>query len=561
MEPSTNPEEINCDSEPSILPLLHELLLTIPAVEQASSDILTNPDSQIAEHIEVNEQNPLSGLEGELLYLNSLDSVLPFFHELLGEIPSAEYTYQAINVSESPETDQPHSSSEVLRSTLQSGGGGVQRPVQDEADRPRAGGSAESIQDEIDPCAGTSADSSQRQTRMVEGEHFNNLEMRRSFEVPSRDSSDLFRFYQDVVGILHQMSEEIGQEVRRGDLIQLELRGEQFHNHITLHMNDDNDIDAILPAFEGLLERIVQSNQNFAADEKLDLIAQIVHNPTGGYSRVRTERLLDCELIAKKRRHLYIVGERDDQLCFAISLAHVMRPGSTDAEAACEGERLQGLAGLSRDTAVNFSDICKFESIVKRKIIIFHRKREGRALSRFETGFTDRTHPVFLFLFHEHYYGVQNIVGFLGSKYVCRYCYAPYEDQNKHRCEGWCQVCKSYSCTDLPYKPVLCQSCNRWCRTALCYEKHKEIRQLPSSLGKRKRNPVTRSVCDAMRRCNLCLSVYGVDQKHTCRGQKCPICGVQLPFQADLDGHKCYMLPLQPSEEHTGRIVFFVLKP
>ncbi|MEQ2253819.1 hypothetical protein ILYODFUR_036455, partial [Ilyodon furcidens] len=72
-------------------------------------------------------------------------------------------------------------------------------------------------------------------------------------------------------------------------------------------------------------------------------------------------------------------------------------------------------AGLDEQTAVTFGDIGKFENILKRKIVVFHRTTGSTALFKFETGFPDCSNPLFLLLFQGHYYGIKNLKGFIGA--------------------------------------------------------------------------------------------------------------------------------------------------
>jgi len=55
--------------------------------------------------------------------------------------------------------------------------------------------------------------------------------------------------------------------------------GENVRDYVSFTNSDQGR--NILPAFEGLLDRIVQSNNNIAADEGVELIVHIVRNPTG----------------------------------------------------------------------------------------------------------------------------------------------------------------------------------------------------------------------------------------------------------------------------------------
>lgn len=85
-------------------------------------------------------------------------------------------------------------------------------------------------------------------------------------------------------------------------------------------------------------------------------MVQVVHDPRGGVKR-KMEKILDCKIMRIKRRHLYIVDNGNDHLCFAISLAHVIYPLVSDKQALEQGRELQRLAGLSDQTPVTFSDV------------------------------------------------------------------------------------------------------------------------------------------------------------------------------------------------------------
>ncbi|KAF7646309.1 hypothetical protein LDENG_00190110 [Lucifuga dentata] len=128
------------------------------------------------------------------------------------------------------------------------------------------------------------------QYRTVSRNHFNNLEMRRVFTIPPpRNIPDLTQFYEDVLQILRDLADAVKTEARRNDVVQLELIGENVQNHVSVTISDEDD-DAILPAFEGLLERLVQSNADIASDTRLELVVQVVRKPKGGVKR-RLEKL------------------------------------------------------------------------------------------------------------------------------------------------------------------------------------------------------------------------------------------------------------------------------
>lgn len=115
----------------------------------------------------------------------------------------------------------------------------------------------------------------------------------------------------------------------------------------------------------------MQSNREIMTNPSLELVVQLVQNPRGGAKR-KLEKNLDVEIFAKNKKshHLYLIGDRWDQLCFAISVTHLLHPTFTDSQAAQYRKELQRRAGLNDQTPVTFSDVHKFENIVKRKIVV-----------------------------------------------------------------------------------------------------------------------------------------------------------------------------------------------
>ncbi|XP_056902762.1 uncharacterized protein LOC130533410 [Takifugu flavidus] len=238
-------------------------------------------------------------------------------------------------------------------------------PEQDE--RPGEGGSESSPSPHLSPQQGggglgenPSDLSPERGERFFND--FNAWRTRRSFNIPTRGNvPDIATFYRDVTGVISELVDVARRHSSRNDLIQLEVVGENVHNHVTVAVDEQGE--NILPAFNGMLDRIVQSNGIISSDENIEFILHVVQNPGGGAKR-KMEKTLDCEIIDKKRRHLFIVDNRDNQLCFAISLAHVIYPKLTERECLDIARKLQHQAGLNDETPVTFSDIGKFENIL-----------------------------------------------------------------------------------------------------------------------------------------------------------------------------------------------------
>ncbi|CAG5950739.1 unnamed protein product [Menidia menidia] len=183
---------------------------------------------------------------------------------------------------------------------------------------------------------------------------------------------------------------------------------------------------------------VMHSNAELPANNNLELIFQVVRNPSGGVKR-KLEKTLDCELINEKKRHSYLPGA-----CL------------TDREASVQGKQWQLMEGLTEQTPVNFSDVNKLERIVKMKIVVFYRKGEKHLLCKFETDFPDRSNPLFLFLLGNHYYEIRNLTGFTGAKYTCSYCYIGFDHPERHLFKGYCPICHDPSCHLRPLRSVQC---------------------------------------------------------------------------------------------------------
>ncbi|TKS88168.1 hypothetical protein D9C73_023402 [Collichthys lucidus] len=272
------------------------------------------------------------------------------------------------------------------------------------------------------PRPSTSSSSSSNITT-VPRERFNNLELRRVFTVPpARNIPDLAQFYDDVMLILREMADAVRAQVGRNDVIQLELFGENVQNHVSVVVEDEHG-DAILPAFEGLLERLVQSNAEIASDARLELVVQVVHDPRGGVKR-KLDKTLDCEIIRIKRQHLYIVDNRNDHLCFAINLAHVNDPPITDNQdcrgvsfecaedkATCGGSQSNHFEATETGQMSSENDMTNFETLTPRLHMLISNPEKrllGKALlsGSFAIQIQPPSSPLHIF---------RNLPAFLGS--------------------------------------------------------------------------------------------------------------------------------------------------
>ncbi len=245
-------------------------------------------------------------------------------------------------------------------------------------------------------------------------EHFNNLEIRRMLS-------------QKACLILCSIPPKWWQGLgmpwsapsqRLDTVIQLELVGEHLCNHELVTLEAANDVWMV---FQDLLDRLVQSDMK----PRINCTGGVKpRNPTGGGER-KVAKTLGAEILKKKSRHLYMINNRQNQLCFVNILAHLSDPMLTDSQAVERGKELQCLTGLNDQTPVTFSNVRRFEDVLNRKIVVLYRTRENRALCHFETDFPKPAKALFLILFQNHYYGVKYPAAF-GMHWHALACTSPY---------------------------------------------------------------------------------------------------------------------------------------
>lgn len=487
-------------------------------------------DPYIEENAETSFADPLQAIE------NALQSLNQTHDDPLLKIENALQNLNQNNAA-LDNRSEPH--------YAQRGEGGVQGPLLATQQSAAQRGPAHSPAQQGAAPQSAAQQSAARQSSTVSHECFNTDKLRRTLTVSSLgDVPDIARFYTDVMGQIHELADETRLRAERNDVVQLEVVGENVRDYITVTVDEDGE--NIFPAFENLLDRLVQSNNSIVANESLEFIVQVVQNPRGGGKR-SLEKTLDCEILRKKRRHLYVVENRNDQLCFAINLAHVSDPKLTDRECERQGREWQCRAELDTQTPVTFSDIAKFEVILSRKIVVFYRNGHDQPLSHFETN-SEGSNPLFLFLQANHYYGIKNVKAFVGTQFFCNYCYKGFNNFYVHSCKGYCQVCNDPVCPTEEFRPLNCSDCQRKCRSAACLARHKKAK-----LG------TTYSLCNLVKKCLKCGLCYYISMStgktlHRCRGLNCKVCGEKL--ESDTGKHYCYIQPLPREKKHPD-VVFY----
>ncbi|XP_039681980.1 uncharacterized protein LOC120575328 [Perca fluviatilis] len=191
-------------------------------------------------------------------------------------------------------------------------------------------------------------------------DRFGNLEFRQTFKVPPiANVGDLAQFYEDVLNHFNALAERVRPEVRPNDLVQVEIIAENAQEHDIIQVGDTGvDFQNV---FEGLLERLIQSNRELDADSPLEVVIQVVKNPRGGAGDKRKlKKTLVSEIVNKKKKHLHVVPNVNNKLCFTISLALLINTDFTYIQAVEHARELHHLAGL---TGPPPHDICPMTGI------------------------------------------------------------------------------------------------------------------------------------------------------------------------------------------------------
>lgn len=380
-------------------------------------------------------------------------------------------------------------------------------------------------------------------------EAFNNIEIRQSLHFSHPHSPDFAKFYEEVMEKFQSAVRRVLRFANSRDVVQVELRGESLSNSVFMIQHGTHNFEE----FQQLLEKLVQSNRKILTDQSLEMVAQIVKNPTGGMGQKRKlKTLMDSEILKKKSRYLHIVENTDNQMCFSISLAYLLEPGLNESQAAVRGAEIHQSVGLSPDSPVTFEDISKFEQALKCKIVVFYREEGKKTLSKYMTTQPGKDQTFLLFLMGGHYHAIKSLKdlkGFLGTNFACESCFTGYDRRNSHSCPNSCSVCCDPGCPQHPLKLTYCGACNRTCRSPYCFQKHAEQR------GK------SASRCDTVKKCKKCNFPIHTPN-HNCPKTKCRICGVPIP-EADLQDtsisgvHQCYIEPEPRKKQHCEKFIFY----
>ncbi|XP_067306560.1 uncharacterized protein [Pseudorasbora parva] len=370
---------------------------------------------------------------------------------------------------------------------------------------------------------------------------FNSVQLRRSMNLREINSTDLatyHNFLHDTFSDIVSFARDIGGE---GSIINLSVSSSSLKSPINSVLTPGNNYDVGM--FLDQFERVLQSDDRILSDDAVEIDASIAMNRQGGGGQRRklTSTALH-QVIKKKKMSLFAPVNISNKLCFSICLAHFLNPQTPDSELERLATIIHNNAGFSIHDKIGLDNVGVFENLLGIKIVVFYRTNAG-AVETYKNN--DDPHPktVCLYLHDDHYYMILNLTAFIGTPYVCEFCYKGYTNRRNHHCKHVCNVCYDSECYRTPKRTVHCPDCLRFCKSSYCFEMHK------------KNVPDLEFVpCNVIKYCKLCNRRYTIARRqHTCEPSRCVHCHEILPSGAS---HQCFIQPVE-RKTLTEKYIFY----
>lgn len=351
----------------------------------------------------------------------------------------------------------------------------TEHPVGNDTSQPSASGN-------VDPTtqtrlSRTDVDRLIREGGDVNGYHvlprprFNSLTLRRTTNLREINSTDLASYHIR----LHDMLTGIVNFAREFDqnspVINITLTAPSLQTPVIGILTHGNNYD--VDGFMDQIERVLQSNDRLLSDQTVEFEASVAMNRQGGGRRRKLVDLAVDEVIKRKKTSLFCPTNISNNLCFSICLARFLNPQHPESELEKLGTVIQNSVGFSIQDRIGLGDIASFERALGIKIVVFHRSN-AMILETYKN--SDEPHPktVFLYLHDDHYYMITSLKAFIGSTFVCPFCYKSYTNRSAHRCKHACNICFDAECYRSPVRIIHCPDCLRYCKSTYCFEMHKK---------------------------------------------------------------------------------------
>lgn len=308
------------------------------------------------------------------------------------------------------------------------------------------------------------------------------------------------------------------------------------HFSISFRRFDQYNSDVILNA----LEKIMQSNMRFFADDDLVVNIDHVRIPVGFGRRVHVGKTRDNYFKIHKRSIFQpTLKDIHHGLCLPVSIVIAMAYASDDINRynyfTYKGnydELISEAVKLGKDANVDFANGCGIDEIIKFQNVLGSEYRITVFLSRdgksiyFKSCHNNYKFTINLLLDSGHYSVILNPTGAFAASYFCEHCSTIYANKFGHKS---CPLkCSSCFCKP-PCMKIFsskCNDCNRMFVSTECFVKH-----------------IIHNICTVFKICADCSVPYIVKKRetHKCGSSYCKICKAIVPIR-----HECFMAITKP---------------
>lgn len=333
--------------------------------------------------------------------------------------------------------------------------------------------------------------------------------------------------------VIHQavqtLIERLLQDVGPNDFFQLRFQGQGFNTPLFTKKRARDVFDAV--EFLENLSRLLQSKADLVAYGSFRVIALIVRGREGGAFR-SLKGVLYSKIIGKKEQWLLNFNNATTNTCLAASIVGLlMDRKTTDAVILSRAAEAHAALEIPPERMIGFGEISLFENYFAVTVKVLYYDGSWKY---FTTGERVKNKTVYVLHYENHFYGILNLKGFLGARYVCAHCDHIYSNKAHHQCEMHCKMCQRDGCAIDEVLKVRCRICNLFCRSRSCLSIHnRHVKCIPKA------------------DCKVC-GLY-VKKNHKCKGMRCPRCRVY--FVAGTE-HRCYMVKDRPQTKTEDYIVF-----
>ena len=315
-----------------------------------------------------------------------------------------------------------------------------------------------------------------------------------------------------------------------------------------------------------VIEKVLSSAGNIPADDELDINIAIIKLLKGSGRRSITN--IKKDTVAKR---CFITIRNDDLLCLpraiVVAIAHLNHvQNANDLSLKKEYDKIRKKGGqYQTDQAFHLlmrtgippnrpgisQDIPLYEDILGISICLFSCQTGNQ---RVYNGNPRYLQKIFLYHYQDENGGHFDVLTkqnqLMCTPYYCNECGKGFKNATQHNCKVWCNICGRVCMKGVE---KLCMSCNRTCRSLLCFKLHKRTKKIDRGVRK---GQTTISLCEQFWKCPECgitlQTSHRHPQKHECGEIKCLVCN---EYYLD-DNHKCYMRA-QYSERDISKFIFY----